>query len=49
MNRSDNAIRILTTLAVLVVAGIAAVISFVHIEHLAVAHGQTMLAASCCR
>ena len=45
MNRGDNAIRKLTTLAVLVVAGIAAVISFVHIEHLAVAHGQTMLAA----
>ena len=45
MNRGDRAIRVLTTLAVLVVAGIAAVISFVHIEHLAVAHGQTMLAA----
>ena len=46
MNRSsDKAIRMLTTLAVLVVAGIAAVISFVHIEHLAVTHGQTMLAA----
>ena len=45
MNRSDNAIRVLTTLAVLVVAGIAAVISFVHIEHLAVTHGQTVLAA----
>ena len=46
MNRSDNAIRILTTFAVLVVAGIAAVISFVHIEHLAVTRGQTMLAAT---
>jgi hypothetical protein len=45
VNRSDNAIRALTTLAVLVVAGIAAVISFVHIEHLAVTHGQTVLAA----
>ena len=45
MTRSDNAIRVLTTLAVLVVAGIAAVISFVHIEHLAVTHGQTVLAA----
>ena len=45
MNGSDKAIRVLTTLAVLVVASIAAVISFVHIEHLAVTHGQTMLAA----
>ncbi len=45
MNRGDRAIRVLTTLAVLVVAGIAAVISFVHIEHLAVTHGQTTLAA----
>ena len=45
MNHSDNAIRVLTTFAVLVVAAIAAVISFVHIEHLAVTHGQTMLAA----
>jgi Protein of unknown function (DUF2637) len=45
VNRSDRAIRVLTTLAVLVVAAIAAVISFVHIEHLAVTHGQTMLAA----
>jgi hypothetical protein len=45
MNRGDGAIRVLTTMAVLVVAGIAAVISFVHIEHLAVAHGQTMMAA----
>lgn len=45
MNRSDNAIRMLTTFAVLVVAAIAAVISFVHIEHLAVTHGQTMLPA----
>jgi hypothetical protein len=45
VNRGDNAIRILTTFAVLVVAGIAAVISFVHIEHPAATHGQTMLAA----
>jgi Protein of unknown function (DUF2637) len=45
VNRGDRAIRVLTTLAVLVVAGIAAVISFVHIEHLALTHGQTVLAA----
>jgi len=45
MSRSNKAIRILTTLAVLVVAGIAAVISFVHIAHLALTHGQTMLVA----
>ena len=45
MNRSDKAIRVLTAFAVLVVAAIAAVISFVQIEHLAVTHGQTMLAA----
>jgi hypothetical protein len=34
-----------TTAAVLLVAVIAAVVSFVHIEHLAVTHGQTELAA----
>ena len=45
MNRSDKAIRVLRAFAVLVVATIAAVISFTHIEHLAVTHGQTMLAA----
>ena len=37
--------RAATTVAVLLVAVIAAVVSFVHIEHLAVTHGQTVLAA----
>ncbi|SRR5260370_1049418 len=37
--------RAATTGAVLLVAVIAAVVSFVHIEHLAVTHGQTVLAA----
>jgi Protein of unknown function (DUF2637) len=45
VNRGDRAIRVLTTLAVLVVAGIAAVISFTHIAYLALTHGQTFLAA----
>ena len=34
-----------TTAAVLVVAAIAAVVSYIHIEHLAVINGQTALAA----
>ena len=38
-------IRRLTAAAVLLVAAIAAVVSFIHIEHLAVTHGQTELAA----
>jgi len=42
----DRLIRALTTCAVLVVAAIAAVVSFVHIEHLAVTHGQTALASA---
>jgi hypothetical protein len=42
---TDRTIRILTAAAVLLVAAIAAVISFVHIEHLAATHGQIMLAA----
>lgn len=42
---SDRAIRSLTAAAVLLVAAIAAVVSFVHIEHLAARHGQTTLAA----
>jgi hypothetical protein len=42
---SDGAIRRLTAAAVLLIAAIAAVVSFVHIEHLAVTHGQTVLAA----
>ena len=37
--------RLVTTGAVLLVATIAAVVSFVHIEHLAVTHGQAELAA----
>jgi hypothetical protein len=41
----SRAARAGTTLAVLLVAAIAAVVSFVHIEHLAVTHGQTTLAA----
>jgi Protein of unknown function (DUF2637) len=45
VKRSDKAIRVLTTFAVLVVAAIAAVISFTHIAHLALTHGQTVLAA----
>jgi len=43
---SDWLIRALTTAAVLLVAAIAAVVSFVHIEHLAVTHGQTALASA---
>lgn len=42
----ERAIRRLTAAAVLLVAAIAAVISFVHIEHLAVTHGQVPLAAN---
>ncbi len=41
----DKTIRRLTAAAVLLVAAIAAVVSFVHIEHLAVTHGQTPLSA----
>ena len=41
----DKAIRRLTAAAVLLVAAIAAVVSFIHIEHLAATHGQTPLAA----
>jgi hypothetical protein len=40
-----HGIRAATAAAVLLVAAIAAVVSFVHIEHLAVTHGQTTLAA----
>jgi Protein of unknown function (DUF2637) len=42
---ADQAISGLTAGAVLVVAAIAAVVSFVHIEHLAVMNGQTSVAA----
>ena len=42
----DLAIRRMAAAAVLLVAAIAAVISFVHIEHLARADGQTALAAA---
>ncbi len=43
--RGEQIIRAATAAAVLLVAAIAAVVSFVHIEHLAVTHGQTWLAA----
>ena len=42
----ELAIRRMTAAAVLLVAAIAAVISFIHIEHLALTHGQTALAAA---
>ena len=45
MNRADNAIRVMTTFAVLVVAGIAAVVSYSHIYGLGRAHGQDGTAA----
>ena len=41
----DLAIRRMAAAAVLLVAAIAAVISYLHIEHLALAHGQSALAA----
>jgi len=41
----DAAVRRMAAAAVLLVAAIAAVISYVHIERLAVTHGQTALAA----
>jgi hypothetical protein len=41
----EAAVRRMAAAAVLLVAAIAAVISYVHIEHLAVTHGQTALAA----
>jgi hypothetical protein len=41
----DLAIRRMAAVAVLLVAAIAAVISYLHIEHLALAHGQSALAA----
>jgi hypothetical protein len=45
VNAPDRGIRWLTAAAVLVVASIAAVVSFIHIEHLAVANGQNTLSA----
>ena len=41
----NSGIRAATTAAALLVAVIAAVVSFVHIEHLAVVNGLTSLAA----
>jgi len=41
----DMAVRRMAAAAILLVAAIAAVISYVHIEHLAVTHGQTAVAA----
>ncbi|MBO0813535.1 MAG: DUF2637 domain-containing protein [Actinobacteria bacterium] len=43
---SDRMTRILTTGAVLLVAAIAAGISFIHIEDLAITHGQSAIAAA---
>ena len=45
MPDESRAIRHGTTVAVLLVAIIAAIVSFIHIDHLAVTHGQTSLAA----
>jgi hypothetical protein len=42
---ADKAIRRLTAAAVLLVAAIAATVSYLHIEHLAITHGQVELAA----
>jgi hypothetical protein len=42
---ADRSIRRLTAAAVLLVAAIAATVSFVHIQHLAATHGQTLLAS----
>jgi hypothetical protein len=42
---ADTSIRRLTAAAVMLVAAIAAVVSFIHIQHLAASHGQTELAA----
>jgi Protein of unknown function (DUF2637) len=44
-SRGDSFLRVSTAAAVLLVAFIAAVVSFIHIEQLAVTHGQTWLAA----
>jgi Protein of unknown function (DUF2637) len=44
-NRGDSFLRAATAVAVLLVAAIAAVVSFIHIQQLAVTHGQTWLAA----
>jgi len=41
----DRAVRRLMAGAVLIVAVIAAVVSYIHIQHLAVSHGQSWLAA----
>ena len=41
----DKVIRRLTAAAVLLVAAIAATVSYLHIEHLAITHGQVLLAA----
>ena len=43
---SDRMTRIVTTAAVLLVAAIAAGISFIHIEDLALTHGQSAIAAA---
>lgn len=43
---NDPVIKGLTTGAVMLVAAIAAIISFTHIQHLAITHGQTYLASA---
>ena len=45
MVTGDTGIRRMAAAAVLLVAAIAAVISYLHIEHLALTHGQSVLAA----
>jgi Protein of unknown function (DUF2637) len=45
MVTGDSAIRRMAAAAVLLVAAIAAVVSYIHIEDLAVTHGQTAAAA----
>lgn len=42
---SDGRVRQLATAAVLLVAAIAAVVSYIHVESLAATHGQDWLAA----
>lgn len=43
---NDTLLRLGSAAAVLLVAAIAATVSFIHIDHLAVTHGQTPLAAA---
>jgi hypothetical protein len=43
--KGDQAIRAVTAVAVTAVAGIAAAVSYTHLHDLAIAHGQSGLAA----